>query len=196
MTSITRAIITTFSGIEFDLLNPTPNMIDVVDIAHHLSQVCRWAGAPTCFWSVAQHSVMVSMIVPEELQLWGLLHDAAEAYIGDITRPLKNLLPEIREIETRIMRVIANRFNLEWPEPSALSTYDDQCIRYEAETIMRWHGGQFAGRGKDFTHIDAMTPEQLRRLPAHILRPMNPNSAEVLFALRFQELFPDVVLFI
>ena len=80
----------TWSGKRVDLLNPDPSQIDIRDIAHHLSILNRFTGATKVPYSVAQHSLYVSMLVPEHLQLHALLHDAHEAYINDISTPMKN----------------------------------------------------------------------------------------------------------
>lgn len=103
----------TFSGVKFDLLAPTPEMVLAEDIAHGLSNICRFGGHCKVFYSVAQHSILVSHEVPQHLAIYGLLHDAAEAYIGDIISPLKHCLPEIRAIEQGIMQAIAARFTLD-----------------------------------------------------------------------------------
>lgn len=81
--------ILTQSGQQFDLLRPTASMIKPVDIAHALSRLCRFNGHTRAHYSVAQHSLIVASLVPVEHQLVALLHDAPEAYIGDMTRPLK-----------------------------------------------------------------------------------------------------------
>lgn len=95
-------IINTFSGIEFDLLNPNPNDIDIEDIAHELSMLCRFNGHCKEFYSVAEHSVYVSYEIDEEFALIGLLHDAAEAYLGDVPTPLKKLLPEFKRADNQL----------------------------------------------------------------------------------------------
>lgn len=84
----------TWSGKRVDLLNPDPSQIDIRDIAHHLSILNRFTGATKVPYSVAQHSLYVSMLVPEHLQLHALLHDAHEAYTNDISTPLKECLYE------------------------------------------------------------------------------------------------------
>lgn len=81
--------IETNSGKKFDLLNPTAGMIDISDIAEHLSKICRYIGACPRFYSVAEHCIIGSRLIPEQYKLSFLLHDAHEAYIGDISRPLK-----------------------------------------------------------------------------------------------------------
>lgn len=106
--------IQTSDGHYFNLLEPCPTTISIKGIAHALSNLCRFTGHPSEFYSVAQHSVMVSLVVPPEVAREALLHDAAEAYIGDVSTPLKMLLPEYKAIERNIEQVIAERFKLNW----------------------------------------------------------------------------------
>ncbi len=87
--------IQTFSGLAFDLAEPTPDMVAVEDIAHSLSLLCRYTGHCAWFYSVAQHSILVSEIVAAtepRLALAALLHDAEEAYVGDWSSPLKAVI--------------------------------------------------------------------------------------------------------
>lgn len=186
--------ITTFTGVHFDLEEPTPEMVHIGDIAHHLAYQCRWVGATHVFWSIAQHSVLVAAIVPDHLKRWALMHDAAEAYIGDITRPLKTLLPGVREIESRIMHVIAEKFSLALPEPSELAEYDDQIQRLEGEMFMPQHDRRFISREGHHDELHALTINQERRLSRDILTPVTPMGAEIMFLLRFQEIFDKSVL--
>lgn len=85
-------ILPTFTGIEFDLLNPTIDMIDIRDIAHHLSYENRFNGATIYPYSVAQHSIYMAQIAPDEFKLEYLLHDAEEAYYKDLPAPLKKII--------------------------------------------------------------------------------------------------------
>lgn len=98
------------SGALFDILDPEGSEFTLHDIAHGLGRVCRFAGQTNRFYSVAEHCVHVARLVPMEHARAALLHDASEAFIGDVTRPLKALLPEYREIEARIEDAIASRF--------------------------------------------------------------------------------------
>jgi hypothetical protein len=97
---------TTRSGRHIRVLDPRPEDVYVPDIAWALSRICRFGGHAPRHDSVAQHSVMVSELCPPELALTGLLHDAPEAYIGDVIGPLKHALPELMEIEARWERAI------------------------------------------------------------------------------------------
>jgi hypothetical protein len=104
--------ILTASGRHIDLLAPCPGEIAIEDIALGLSRECRFSGQTREFYSVAQHSVLVSRIVPEAFSLEGLLHDATEPFLRDIPYPLKRLLPEYSRIEKALDRVIRIRFSL------------------------------------------------------------------------------------
>lgn len=101
-----------FSGNYVDLVNPDMNTILIEDIAHSLSNLCRFTGHTRHFYSVAHHSIAVSKIVPHEYALEALLHDATEAYLGDVSSPLKSLLGEYKLLESRLYRRIAKKFQI------------------------------------------------------------------------------------
>jgi len=106
--------IQTFTGLQFSFSEPHPDQVSIFDIAHALSNTCRYAGHPNKFYSVAQHSVLVSQLVPPQYALYGLLHDAAEAYINDIPAPAKEL-PELQGyklLEDKILKVILEKYGL------------------------------------------------------------------------------------
>ncbi|MGC0151016.1 phosphohydrolase [Chromobacterium vaccinii] len=100
------------SGILFDPIRPNPADIHVEDIAHALSNVCRFNGHTREFYSVAQHSVIVSQLVPSKLALAALFHDGSEAYICDVTRPVKPHLEGYACIEQRIQDAIGAAFDI------------------------------------------------------------------------------------
>ena len=104
----------TYTGANVDVLDPKVGDIHLADIAHHLSNLCRFTGACKFFYSVAQHSVYMADHLAMDgadilTQRLGLMHDAAEAYLNDIARPFKRGLKEYREIEERMMGVIVKR---------------------------------------------------------------------------------------
>ena len=107
--------ITTYSGIDFDPLDPVPILIAIEDIAHALSMMCRANGHFSHFYSVAQHSINCAKEAKargssDRVQLACLLHDASEAYISDITRPVKKHLNDYKDIENRLQSVIYENF--------------------------------------------------------------------------------------
>lgn len=106
------AWIQTFSGKRLDLDPPNPDQIDIEDIAHGLSMLCRFNGQCTRFYSVAEHSVHVSQEIASEHALIGLLHDAAEAYLGDVPSPLKKQLTQFKTYEERMEVAIGKKFDI------------------------------------------------------------------------------------
>ncbi len=133
--------IETYTGLKFDLLEPRAEMVCVEDIAHALARQCRFLGHVKQFCSVAEHSVNVSWACDERDALAGLLHDASEAYIGDLVRPLKHgspLGPIYCEIEQRIDRVIAERFGISNLKPESVVRADNEALL--AERVQLKHG--------------------------------------------------------
>lgn len=128
--------IQTFTGKVFSFGEINPAQIDVLDIAHGLSLNCRFNGHCRQFYSVAQHSVLVSELVSPENALWGLMHDAAESYLGDITRPVKRMVPAFKEIELKILKAIAQKFNLPERIPDEVHDADNRMLATEASQLM------------------------------------------------------------
>lgn len=129
----------TFTGRMFWPLDPRPDEVSIVDIAHALSLQCRFGGHCKSFYSVAEHSVRVSLIVPSDLKLWGLLHDAAEAYLVDLPRPIKHsstMGSEYRAIERRVMHAICEHFGLPIAEPPAVKHADEVMLATEARDLL------------------------------------------------------------
>ncbi len=110
----------TSSGKKIFVRDPRPEVIDIEDIAHALSMLCRFGGHCLRFYSVAQHSVHVSQLVPPGQKLRALLHDASEAYLGDVIRPLKRELSSVYgPLEKQWERAICQRFGID-PFPSSV----------------------------------------------------------------------------
>ena len=126
--------ILTYTGRRFWPLDPKPEEVHIEDIAHSLSNQCRYTGHCREFYSVAQHSVLASRICSDAK--WGLAHDFTEAYIQDLARPTKNQIPEYSEIEDRLMAVIAERFGLELPMPECVKRADLTLFVTEFRDLM------------------------------------------------------------
>lgn len=129
--------IQTFTGKAFYPLDPVVADIDIEDIAHALAHQCRYGGHCRQFYSVAEHSVLLSQSVAPEHALWALLHDASEAYLVDVPRPVKAELREYREIEDRLLAAIAARFGLVSAIPPAVHEADRRILTDEAAQLMR-----------------------------------------------------------
>lgn len=116
----------TYTGRRIELFDPRPEQIDIEDIAHALAHECRYAGHVKEFYSVAQHSVIVSRLCEPQDALWGLLHDGAEAYLGDVVKPLKvtGAFAAFREMEMRMQLAICSRFGLPPEEPASVKRID------------------------------------------------------------------------
>ncbi len=129
--------IRTFTGIYFNVFEPTLEMICIEDIAHHLSQQPRFGGALPEFYSVAQHSYMCSLLANgKENQKAALLHDASEAYLIDIPSPVKQGLSNYKEIEDYLMMVISEKFGFEYPLSADVKKVDKEMLEIEWETLM------------------------------------------------------------
>lgn len=127
----------TQSGRRFYPLDPRPSDIHTPDIAHALSLLCRYGGHLDRFMSVAEHCVLMSEAVAPEHALAALLHDATEAYVVDMPRPIKAYLPEYRALEDRVWTVIAMRFGLELELPAEVKEADNRIILTERRALMR-----------------------------------------------------------
>lgn len=118
-------------------LDPRAEEVFIEDIAHSLAMQCRYGGHCDRYYSVAEHSVLVSKIVPPALALVGLLHDATEAYLSDVIRPLKRHLTNYKKIEARNWAVIASRFGLPEEMPQAVHKADAAMLHAECLALMK-----------------------------------------------------------
>ena len=143
-------LIETAAGLQFDLQNPEAQMVSLADIAHSLGHICRYTGHCHGFYSVAEHSVLCSEVAEESwderMAVLALLHDAAEAYIGDINNPLKQMLkPRISEIEAAIQAQVWTAMGIPAPAPEEhhnIKYVDAVLLACEARDLMtsggRW----------------------------------------------------------
>lgn len=166
--------ITTYSGVRFRPLSSNPADILIEDIAHSLANQCRFAGHVRVFYSVAEHSVRVSRLCRPEDALWGLLHDASEAFICDVPAPLKEL-PEFeayRAAERDLQQLIATRFGLPAEQPTSVTEVDEAIRRIEMRDLLT---AGSTGRKKAGQTLS-------------ITKPWSPRMAEARFLTRFHRL--------
>jgi hypothetical protein len=174
--------IDTASGARAYPADPEATEIRIYDIAHALGRICRFGGhVRVAHYSVAQHSILVSRLVPAELALVGLLHDAAEAYIGDIVKPLKSALYTfgptgavgITALEARWWACIANTFDLPRTIPAEVHDADRVALYIERRDVMAPNAS-----------VEPGTPCAVR------IRPLCSKRATAAFLARFEELTP------
>jgi len=127
--------ITTLSGRQIDPFNLRTKDIDIQDIAHSLAMQCRYNGHTRRFYSVAEHSVLVSQVLPDEHKLWGLLHDATEAYIGDMVSPVKGRMTDFKKLEQQIEKAVAERFGLTSAMPEIVHGADKHILSLELDWL-------------------------------------------------------------
>lgn len=141
----------------------------LTDIAHSLSQICRFNGHTRVFYSVAQHSVLASQLIAPQHAAWGLMHDAAEAYIGDLTRPIKRsvriemspgVLRDINDIEADMLQRIALDFSLPWPPPwDEIENVDQRLLKSERRALMKHYGEYASWESKTVAEAVYISPE-------------------------------------
>ncbi len=185
----------TVSGKKFRPFQPDPADIVIEDIAHGLAHSFRFAGQTPRGYTVAQHSLAVSREVPSEDALWGLLHDAAEAYLCDVPRPIKEYVslavPNVVEgrgftmepfttVERWTLKAVAERFELSWPMPKSVHLADDRELARERRDL-------FDARQPEWPEF-AVEPN-----PEPILICQPPEEAERLFLERFSVLLGETI---
>lgn len=165
----------TYTGKQFFPLDPDPLLIEVEDIANALSNLCRFCGHSKFFYSVAQHSVLVSMHVNRDIALEALMHDAAEAYTGDLIRPIKRSVMGWNDIETNIQKVICDALNLRFNVMCGKEVLhaDNVVLANEKRDVMGNPPAEWASLPE---------PSEVR------IKPMSSKRAKALFLKRFDEL--------
>lgn len=164
--------LTTFTGKLVDPANLRASEISIVDIAHSLSNQCRFGGHCSTFYSVAQHSIRVAEHLDHHQQLVGLLHDATEAYLMDLPRPLKLILPGYAEQEKKVWEAIAEAFKINVQIPPEVVQADNMALRAEWQELM-----------------NAPLPDALRRYPALLPdQTMSPAESKAEFLRLYYEL--------
>ena len=133
---ITTPYVSTYLGNRFYPLVPCIDHVVIEDIAHGLAYQCRFNGQTHEFYSVAQHSLIVASLVPTDLRLAALLHDAAEAYLGDMVKPLKVLLPAFGAIEDQVSAIIAAAFGIDFSDYGPIKRADLIALATEKRDLM------------------------------------------------------------
>jgi uncharacterized protein len=174
----------TYTGKAWYPMTPRSKDVDIEDIAHALSHLCRYGGHCRRFYSVAEHSVLVSRLVRPEHALLGLMHDASEAYVVDVPRPLKVHLGNYHDMESRAWIAIALRFDLPYEMPADVHRADIDACFIERGQLMApvrhaWMDKEW-GMGHEFS---------LPAPPSWVWElGFDPEKAEVMFMNRFEEL--------
>ncbi|MBC7860185.1 MAG: phosphohydrolase [Burkholderiaceae bacterium] len=165
---ITTDYVSTFSGNRFYPLVPRIDRVAIEDIAHGLAYQCRFNGQTREFYSVAQHSLVVASLVAPHQRMAALLHDAAEAYLGDMVKPLKVLLPEFGVLEERVTDIIAAAFRLDFSDYGPIKRADLIALATEKRDLMPHSAERWA-------YLD-----DIAALPGAIV-PMSPGQAKFCF---------------
>jgi hypothetical protein len=164
------------SGAWFDFCAPADSDFTIEDIAQGLANICRYSGQCSSFYSVAEHSVLVSEVAAG-FEFEGLLHDAAEAFMGDITRPLKQILPEYKRIEHEVETAIFERFGISSTPAPEVKRADLRVLAAEQQQIMP--------KGTDWW----VQSEKIIPAPV-VVRHLPPDEAKQLFLARYEALRP------
>lgn len=175
-----KAYIGTYTGKQFFLLEPRPEDIDIVDIAHGLAMQCRWTGQCKFHYSIAQHSYYCSLLGPKEESFDRLMHDATEAYIGDMNRPLKHYTEAgvaYRRQEAILQKAIAERFGFSVIEPESVKLADNSMLYVEKNQLLNLKFGE------------AENWERYDENNGIIIDRWQPEEAEELFLRKFNELY-------
>lgn len=162
----------TYTGRRFFPYNPAPCDVCIEDIAHALANTCRFNGHVRTFYSVAQHSVHVAEVCTPGPSFQALMHDATEAYVGDMIRPLKVGLPEYKAVEEMVWRAICARFGMCPDMHWLVKRADNILLMTERRDLLRSTGPKWDGS-------DEYPP-----LPQKIV-PWSPDWAEDQFLQRF-----------
>ena len=171
--------VATYSGRHFEFNNPKPEDISIQDIAHSLSNMCRFNGHCLTYYSVAEHCVLLSrMVSTKEAALFGLLHDAAEAYIGDVVRPLKT--EDIRSMENNILEVITGMFMKPVDIETGKRVFDE--VRLADDRMLVTEMLQIMPQGPKYKELETTEPYSLR------IEGWAPYKAKLEFLNRFKEL--------
>jgi len=175
--------IQTSSGLPIRLDKPFENRYEITDIAHALSNICRFVGHTREFYSVAQHSVLVSQHVPIPVAMDALLHDAAEAYLGDLAHPTKQFCPGYIKLEEQFTQAISESFDISYPIPDVVKTADRRAFTTEVRDLM-----MTTDHIKKNKQVNSYAPFKERIIP------VDPDRALRMFIDRYETIQTEVAL--
>jgi hypothetical protein len=150
--------IRTISGQYVNVFEPNSETLLIDDIAHALSNQCRFGGHLPRFYSVAQHCLLCHMVAAPEEKFDALMHDASEAYLLDMPKPIKVEISQYNDIEDNLMNILAKKFNFNYPKSEGVERVDRYLLEWEWNVIM-------LGRtDSGYPPIDCLTPAEAKRL--------------------------------
>lgn len=159
------------TGIKVHFLAPKEEEIEIMDIAHSLSNQCRFTGHTSEFYSIAEHSLLVASLIngDNKAKLCALLHDAMEAYLTDVATPIKKYLVGYKEIENNLWKIIAKKFDLPEELPIEVKIRDRQALLIEAEQLIPSGGKEWLNHAGTYENIPdiklaCLSPKDVRLL--------------------------------
>jgi uncharacterized protein len=174
----------TASGRKFYPLDPDPDEVCIEDIATALSNQCRYSGHTRYHYSVATHSYWVAALCPPEAKLWALLHDAAEAYLVDLPRPIKahSRLGDLYKLaELRVMRAVCDRFGLDENQPDVVSRADRAMLWFESGEVISTPRAEWWNKWKHYADSFGGAVEVR-------IGPTSPEASRARFLAKFEQL--------
>lgn len=169
--------IQTYTGRKMYPLDPRPEDFNCRDIAHSLAFQCRFGGHVRNFYSIAEHCILLSYTVSPENALWALLHDATEAFVVDVPRPVKRMLTNYKEIEDNITKVMVEVYSLAPDMPEEVRDADYRILLTERNRLMHTYH-EWSGEKEGFTPLELLFPIQC----------WEPHVAELWYLDRLEQL--------
>ena len=174
--------IETYTGIQFEFLDPQPKHFNIIDIAHALSMTCRYTGHCRTFYSVAEHSWHMARMLEgcsKDIQLAALLHDGSEAYLPDVASPIKKHLSDYNDMEDAILVALFKKYHLEYPMHPAIKLADRAMLSIEARHLL-------PSQGNDWDMWKHTTRPKID--DAYKPVGMDPKQAKAVFLEKYSEL--------
>lgn len=149
--------IRTNSGQYVNVFEPNPDTLLIEDIAHALSNQPRFGGHLSKFYSVAQHCILCHMVAADGEKYNALMHDASEAYLLDMPKPIKMEMPDYNRIEDHLMNVLAEKFKFVYPKTKEVDRVDHYLLEWEWNVLM------LKRKDSEFKRIVCLTPSESKK---------------------------------